>query len=392
MPETTDPTSAGRDQIAADIRQKIVTGDLPTESPLPSNRALAEQYQTSGLTVQRAMKLLVEQGFVESAPRKGRFVRTFPPNQRRVGLVFPGHPDEIRSNAWNLRYAAIWEAAQRVNGATDWELVPYFDLDPTEKGNPSPGYDALMEDLHADQLRALFFTYPPYGLSKSELLTRCPVPLMSLAAGSNFKLRVRLDKAAFWERAVQWLVERNRRQLAWVTILKLSVEETLGRLQHLADRYGFDSPARWIHPMDPYYPKWVQHTLGAMLDAPAGERPDGLVIMDDHLVEPVERALLELGVDLSRELEVVGYWNFPLPYTEHAPIQRMGADLVEFLHTALQCLSPASGGGKERGVHQLAPIDAAEFEKRCAGGYAAHGFAQPVPGPAPQKAEHAVDD
>jgi DNA-binding GntR family transcriptional regulator len=71
-------------QIAHDIRQLIVSGALPPGSMMPSEAALAEQYDVSRGTVRSALSLLVAEDLIEVMPGQGRRVigesSTTPPN------------------------------------------------------------------------------------------------------------------------------------------------------------------------------------------------------------------------------------------------------------------------------------------------------------------------
>ena len=61
------------DRIVADLRAWIAAA--PAGAQLPSNRALVTEYTASPVTVQKAMRRLIEAGLVESRPGVGTFVR-----------------------------------------------------------------------------------------------------------------------------------------------------------------------------------------------------------------------------------------------------------------------------------------------------------------------------
>ncbi|PRX49697.1 GntR family transcriptional regulator [Nonomuraea fuscirosea] len=62
-------------QIAAAIRADIMAGRLSPGAQLPSTQQLVSQYTTANATVQRALSLLKDEGFLEGRPGKGVFVR-----------------------------------------------------------------------------------------------------------------------------------------------------------------------------------------------------------------------------------------------------------------------------------------------------------------------------
>lgn len=62
------------EQISAQVRAQIMSGELKAGEALPSIRSLAKSLQISVLTVQKAYDVLQEQGFIETTAGKGCFV------------------------------------------------------------------------------------------------------------------------------------------------------------------------------------------------------------------------------------------------------------------------------------------------------------------------------
>ncbi|MCB5955744.1 GntR family transcriptional regulator [Enterococcus sp. CWB-B31] len=61
--------------IATDLRKKIIDGIYPKESRLPNQTELATIYNTSRVTIQKALKHLQIEGFIESRQGSGSFVK-----------------------------------------------------------------------------------------------------------------------------------------------------------------------------------------------------------------------------------------------------------------------------------------------------------------------------
>jgi GntR family transcriptional regulator len=62
------------EQIASQIREAVMTGELATGEQLPSIRSLATQLRISAITTKRAYQDLETQGFIHTVPGKGCFV------------------------------------------------------------------------------------------------------------------------------------------------------------------------------------------------------------------------------------------------------------------------------------------------------------------------------
>ena len=100
------------EQLVGQIKNQILSGELPENEPLPSVRALSTTLKISALTVKKAYDKLEEDGFVVTVHGKGTYVaptnRSLPVEARRraveedftqaldkaraVGMT----PDEIR--------------------------------------------------------------------------------------------------------------------------------------------------------------------------------------------------------------------------------------------------------------------------------------------------------
>lgn len=62
-------------QLAADLRALIQDGDLPPGTQLPTTDQLMRQYGVTNQTVQRALRVLKTEGYVEGQAGRGVFVR-----------------------------------------------------------------------------------------------------------------------------------------------------------------------------------------------------------------------------------------------------------------------------------------------------------------------------
>lgn len=63
------------EQVAADIRVRILSGEFAPGSPLPSTPRLVEQYGAANPTIQKALRALKDEGILYSQQGKGVFVR-----------------------------------------------------------------------------------------------------------------------------------------------------------------------------------------------------------------------------------------------------------------------------------------------------------------------------
>jgi GntR family transcriptional regulator len=69
-------------QLAAILREKIDSGEIPPRRAIPSKRLLSEQYRVSPGTVERAVQALRAEGYLKTVMGRGLFVRPLEERQR----------------------------------------------------------------------------------------------------------------------------------------------------------------------------------------------------------------------------------------------------------------------------------------------------------------------
>lgn len=62
-------------QLAGLLRAKIRSGEMPPRSRVPSLTSLAAEYDVADMTVRRALKVLKDEGLIETRPGRGTFVK-----------------------------------------------------------------------------------------------------------------------------------------------------------------------------------------------------------------------------------------------------------------------------------------------------------------------------
>lgn len=85
---STLPRMPDYQRIMDDLRRRIASGEFPAGSKLPSQAALAAQYEVSVQPVKMALMLMELAGEVEGQQGKGTFVAGSPPD-RDLGTEGP---------------------------------------------------------------------------------------------------------------------------------------------------------------------------------------------------------------------------------------------------------------------------------------------------------------
>jgi GntR family transcriptional regulator len=74
-------------QLAAVLRERIRTGDLPPGERMPTEAQLAESYDASRNTIRLALDVLRNEGLITSRQGRGSFVRAEPPMRYHASLA-----------------------------------------------------------------------------------------------------------------------------------------------------------------------------------------------------------------------------------------------------------------------------------------------------------------
>jgi DNA-binding LacI/PurR family transcriptional regulator len=112
-------------------------------------------------------------------------------------------------------------------------------------------------------------------------------------------------------------------------------------------RHQLQCPPYWLHRVLPESATTVTSIVHLMMRHPA-ERPQGLIIADDHFTGPATLGLLAAGVRVPDELEVVVHENFPAQSQSLLPFKRLGFDVRELLRTCIELIDQERQGGSPR--------------------------------------------
>ncbi|MCF0127542.1 MAG: GntR family transcriptional regulator [Pseudobutyrivibrio sp.] len=105
------------EQLMDQIKNEIVTGELTSDTPLPSVRTFANELKISALTVKKAYDKLEEDGFVVTVHGKGTFVA-----QMDKGLA-----EEARRKAVEEEFAKAVDKAKMI-GMNREEIMQTMEL------------------------------------------------------------------------------------------------------------------------------------------------------------------------------------------------------------------------------------------------------------------------
>lgn len=318
-------------RAASRIRKAIIAGRFPAGSQLPTFEALTDEHSLSRATMQLAIRQLKDEGFVRSVQRSGLFVSATPPHLFRFGLAFPCSPG---GEGWNRFLGALLAESAVVAGQQQGvELVPYFGL---QAGVPNPAMESLLGDVATQRLAGVIVTRGTGFICELEEIRSRKMPCVAmnhLEAETCGAPVVNTDDPLFMAKALDWLAECGRKRVAVITM-----RPTLGVTPEMCARHGLATRQQWLCPVGQNYYGQVGAVVRLLLDYPRGERPDGLVIATDNLVEEALGAIHGTGIVIGEDIDVVAHCNWPWPVESPLPIARIGFHSHQFLAACLEAI------------------------------------------------------
>ncbi len=102
-------------QLTNELRKYIQSGNLSIGDMFPTDREIMERYKVSATTVRRAIKQLVNEGWIERTPGKGTFIRKEPIKEQLGRLT--GFFDEMRAKGYQPSAALLFAGEVQIEDA-----------------------------------------------------------------------------------------------------------------------------------------------------------------------------------------------------------------------------------------------------------------------------------
>ena len=324
-----------RGQISQHFRHQILTGALKAGEQLPAQTELARQFQVSPVTVQRSLDILARQGFIRTHRRSGTFVAERLPHLHRYGLVFVDTPEN--PDTWTLFHTAIANEGTKLARRNGIRMAAYHGVD----GHVDSGdYQQLLDDVREGTLGGIILAAYPSALLSTPLLQNPDLPrvaIMGLPPIAGIP-RVFGDIEQLVDRALDYLAAQGRRRVAIVAPHGMYTHCPGHFLPALRQR-GLPAEPWWIQIIDRRPPEAANHCICLLMRPGQTDRPDGLLVLDDHLVEHACAGLVAAGVRVPDDVTVVAQCNFPWPPPAVLPVKRIGFDVGHMLAACVDSIN-----------------------------------------------------
>ncbi len=101
---------------------------------------------------------------------------------------------------------------------------------------------------------------------------------------------------------------------------------------------GLATQPYWNLNFHPSLTESAQNSTHLMMRWSKKEIPDALIVTDDNLVEPVVAGLVDAGVKVPDDVELVTYCNFPAVTRSILPAKRLGCDCNELMRRCIEII------------------------------------------------------
>lgn len=327
-------------QLITHFRVRILDGNLPPGSRLPTELELAEEYNISRGTVRQAMTALVNEGLLERIQGRGTFVRTTPllskrdritlSTSKRIGLLlsYPGSELDLdilrgveyaaKSRGYQVTFAYTEESAEQQTSD--------------------------INRLRADGVSGLII-YPLSNITYSEAIWNLeshgvPFVLIDRYLPGLDADYVISDNFSGGFRATEHLIILGYSRISFCysytgTLVTTSVRDRFEGYRKALEEYGlpFDESLIFEHPRlpkgspDPYV-EFLRRS----------DRPEAILTSVDNEAASLMKAAQQVGLRIPDDLALVGYDNLRFTVHSNPPLttvaqscREMGAQAVDLI-------------------------------------------------------------
>ena len=348
MVESTSKRS--RVDVVSDELRRVLR-DMPVGVPLPPVSELMRTFAASQTTIDRSYAILAAEGRISRRRGKGVFAAAPLKSVGEIAIVLNRLLMEpTASPIYGMACARLGGSLQDLNPR--WKVKLHFGGGDV-MGSELPATLDLLDPAVLPRLRGVLSFHPL--LEVETKLAAANVPVLYLGTGAEpwgnglfFDARPLfvdgiLHLAAAGCRSVWMLGAHHASPCRHLTAERAA---RIGEVTAAARECGMRFRDEWVviatigswseqHGYDLFMRLW---------SAEAADRPDGILVVDDILCGGVLRAILQLGLELPRDLRLVTKANKGIALPYHRSVSRIEYDVDEWVDKAVRMLETRSKG------------------------------------------------
>lgn len=317
------------------FRRRIVSGEWRPGQALPPRTVLARSYRCSAATIQQAIQILSEDGFLSTAPRRRTAVAAQPPHRFRRIIAFDAGPTDPPT-----RWPRFFDRLLEISTKPEHALTPRFGIGDDPQSFPTAELIALARDRRC---AGIVLTVMPHLQPRlMAALIETGIPLATIGPVPTDLPTVVFAEHRWWEAA---LAACAQRRLIRVAVLINSRDDEAWRsdLDGMVKRLGLFLPRHFCHEVPLGFTRPVRRLAELLARLPSDDRPEALLVLDDNLASPVLAGLDDAGIPPGGKPFLLIHGNFPIQDHLLRPCLRFGPDLDAAMQAAIRLLSGVSG-------------------------------------------------
>lgn len=318
-PIMTQRSAFAVDPLVEAIRGRVVSNQWPAGQRVPARRQLAQDFGVSSATLQRGLDQLKGEGFLRADSTRGTYVVEHPPHRFRLGVVSMSPPHAVFEDRF---LDAINESGRRL-APRGYSLSTYSNLRTVR----DDATHRLLDDLDHHRLTAVLFLHMP-ALDVLDAVCRRGVPVISFSDEQPSHpglASVRFDYGELIHRGIAELAAAGARRIGVLTNegIRRSWQHHLHRA---CAEIGVETRTLWWQCPFCRSDGSVQQVVRLLMERPEEDRPDGLLITDEHATVAAIDAMLTAGLDVPGDVRVVSHCTLPRQITPAARVGFLGLD------------------------------------------------------------------
>jgi DNA-binding LacI/PurR family transcriptional regulator len=298
QPRARDNSGRSSARVAGQLRSEIVRGKLEPGQFLANERELARKLDVSRETLRRALKALEREGFIVTVPRRGYRVLSRgndPDRGAPVAYVLTSAGAGV--SGWTERLDVVLAAFQKAAARRGWPLLVV--------GGPDSSPAEVSAQLRATRTCGLALDTADRALLALARDAGIPAVVVNDWVEDGETDSIMQDGQHGGLLAVRYLAGRGRRRIAWLGA-------PLAGNVHAFDRLSGVTGA--LAELGLPLPADLRVTAGDSEALPKArellarrDRPDGVVALWTNLTIAAAAAARELGLELGRDLDLLGW-------------------------------------------------------------------------------------
>jgi len=344
--------------MALKLRRRILCGEFPPGTRLPTRVKLCATLRTNAVTLQKAINLLINQGLIRADGARGTFVADPVLAPQHYALAFPWSRQEDTCQF----FRALQQQAEQLT-TPHRQITCFHEI---SGHTDTEDYLRLAGLVRSHRLAGIIFASIPFLVEGLPVLEEPGVPRVMISEPTmRFPVpSVYPDLDGFSARALDAFAAAGRRRVAVITLAQAGdTDARFDKLVDLAAARGLQIQRPWLQAARLDSPYWARHAAELLFQADPTRRPDALLITDDNLVPAATAGVHAAGARAPEDVLVIAHTNFPYPTPAAVPVTRLGFDISHLLELCVERIDQQRRG-EMPAASVLLPVVA---EEECAG-------------------------